>query len=307
MATVSIGLPVFNGERYIEEAVHSLLSQTYQDFELIICDNASVDRTGEICRALAEADERVKYLRNSENIGAGPNFNLAFKLSSGKYFKWAAHDDLCAPEYLAACIDVLERDPSVVLCHSGVVRIDQWGEPLPDYPGMLEGADSPNVVRRFRALTSLYHSCLDVFGVIRREVLAQTSLIASYVGADRNLLVELGLRGRFHRVPARLFFSRDHPDRSLRALRFRERASWWDPKHAVRCRFPWWRFLGELLRALKRSPLPAVRKIQCALTLLPWLRESWRFLYSDLQEGLRLKAAEREPQRPGRRGERVRV
>src|SRR3954470_1068595 len=91
---VSIGLPVYNGQRFLAPAVSSLLAQTFADFELVICDNASTDDTEAICRRFAERDPRVRYHRNEQNVGAAPNFNRALALSTGQYFKWAAHDDL---------------------------------------------------------------------------------------------------------------------------------------------------------------------------------------------------------------------
>src|SRR5262249_38674640 len=91
---VSIGMAVYNGERYLPQTLDSLLAQTYSDFELIICDNCSIDGTEEICRSYVARDSRIHYYRNRTNIGVDRNFNLAFKLSRGKYFKWAADDDL---------------------------------------------------------------------------------------------------------------------------------------------------------------------------------------------------------------------
>jgi len=112
---VSIGLPVYNGENYLEEAIDSILAQTYKDFELIISDNASTDRTPDICQAYANKDPRIRYYRNEKNIGAAVNFNRVFELSSSEYFKWAAHDDIIAPDYISECIEILDNDDSIVL------------------------------------------------------------------------------------------------------------------------------------------------------------------------------------------------
>src|SRR3712207_6191103 len=109
---VSIGLPVYNGEKFIREAIDSILNQTFEDFELIISDNASTDETAAICQTYAAQDRRVRYFRNLENIGAAGNHNRVFEAASGKYFKWAAHDDLCGPNFVAECVNVLDRDPS---------------------------------------------------------------------------------------------------------------------------------------------------------------------------------------------------
>ena len=117
---VSLGLPVFNGENYLREAIESVLAQDYSNWELLIFDNASEDATEAIAREFAESDERIHYFRQAENLGAVPNFNQTFEASSGQYFKWFAHDDRLRSDYLSRCIEVLETEPSVSLCHSWV-------------------------------------------------------------------------------------------------------------------------------------------------------------------------------------------
>src|SRR5438552_4723426 len=97
---VSIGLPVYNAENYLVEALDSILAQTFTDFELIISDNASTDRTREICKYYESSDARVHYYCNETNIGGARNANLTFKLARGQYFRWAADDDVCAPTLL---------------------------------------------------------------------------------------------------------------------------------------------------------------------------------------------------------------
>ena len=104
-------MPVYNGQNYIVQALDSLLSQTYSDFELIISDNASTDSTQDICKDYASRDARISYVRQVENLGAIPNFNRVFELSRGQYFKWASHDDLCEPTCLERCVEVLEHQP----------------------------------------------------------------------------------------------------------------------------------------------------------------------------------------------------
>ena len=130
---LSIGLPVYNGEKFLKEAIDSLLAQTFEDFELIISDNASTDKTEEICRAYAEKDQRIRYYRNDKNIGCARNFDRVFKLSSGEYFKWAAYDDLHAPDFIEKCVEVLDQDPTIILCHSQTYFIDEEGSFLQNY------------------------------------------------------------------------------------------------------------------------------------------------------------------------------
>ena len=114
---VSIGMPVYNGENFVKGALDSILAQTFQDFELIISDNASTDKTKEICQKYAAKDQRITLLCNEKNVGAAKNYNRTFYASSGKYFMWLAHDDLIATEYLERCVEILEQNPSIVLCH----------------------------------------------------------------------------------------------------------------------------------------------------------------------------------------------
>jgi glycosyltransferase involved in cell wall biosynthesis len=111
---VSIGMPVYNAEKFIKEAVDSLLAQTFKDFELIISDNASTDGTEVICREYAEKDPRIRYVRQLENHGAIANFNFVLGEAQGKYFMWAAHDDHWMPEFISASLHVLENDGQAV-------------------------------------------------------------------------------------------------------------------------------------------------------------------------------------------------
>jgi len=97
---VSIGMPVYNGEEYIVEAIESILAQTFKDFEFIISDNASTDKTQEICEKYAKADNRIQYIRQKENIGALKNFEFVLFKSNFEYFMWAAHDDIWSENWI---------------------------------------------------------------------------------------------------------------------------------------------------------------------------------------------------------------
>ena len=107
MPRVSIGIPVYNGENFLEEAIRSVLAQTYQDLELVIADNASSDRTAEIGQDFAASDGRVRYVRNARNLGAAPNYNRVWEQSRGDLFKWLSHDDRILPGYVAATVAAL--------------------------------------------------------------------------------------------------------------------------------------------------------------------------------------------------------
>lgn len=296
---VAIGLPVRNGEPYLQEAIDSLLAQTYADFELIIGDNASTDQTESICRAAARRDPRVRYIRHEHDLGAAPNFNRVFTLASSEYFHWAAHDDVWHPEHLDRSVEALDDAPSVVLSLTRAVDIDaedrqgrRW-----QFPETLESAD-PAV--RFRAITRRPQlASLVIFGLIRSHVLAQTALFGSYGGSDCVVLAELALRGPFRLVDGDLFLHREHPERSTRrpAGTRDEQAQWWDTAHGGRL------YLRELLwlqgyaRAISRAPVDARTRMRCVSALVTLVRRRRKFLASDVAEGARGVVRSLQPSR----------
>ena len=277
---VSIGLPVYDGEAYLEQAINSILSQTYKDFELIIADNASTDRTQEICLNYVKMDKRIKYHRNKTNIGAPRNYNLTFELSSGEYFKWAAHDDIIVPEYLEKCVHVLDSDPSVVLCHSRVGAINQDGVLISNYDDKtLYHIDSWKPHERFADLISSRNQCWSIMGLIRRSCLARTSLQGIYIGSDANLLAELALMGRFHEIPEYLFLRRQHPlaYTSIFGQRssfkdYRKQLDWWGcKKKGSLTVLPLWKNSFEFFRSINRVPLTFSEKLLSYQELTRWL------------------------------------
>jgi len=242
MVALSIGVPVYNGERYVAEALDCLLSQTFKDLEVIVSDNASTDATADIVRSYAERDPRVKYYRNPTNIGAQPNYNRTFERAAGKYFKWHACDDLCAPTYLEKCVAALESDPSAVLCQSRTILIDGAGAALIFDPKLkifmnrkrtvrIDGpdqhfADSADPITRFRDALLGAVSCQYVMALMRTDVARKTGLLASYYASDRAFLIEMAVRGRFLEVPEPLFFNRVHERNSRMLISAKDKEIW---------------------------------------------------------------------------------
>lgn len=302
---VSIGLPVYNGERYLEDALKALLAQAFDDFEIIISDNASTDRTGEICRKYAAKDRRIRYYRNAHNLGAAPNFNQTVALSTGEYFKWACHDDLCLPEYLARCIEVLDRDPSVVLCHSRTRIIDDKGSAIKDFKhhivkpsaGPSPSASASVPEERFnRMIYEVF--CYPVFGLMRLSALKKTRCIEAYAHGDGVLLARLALLGRYHEIPEFLFLNRDHPGRSDQMARsnYHTYATWFDSKKTGRIFLPYWRMLFGYLQAIWETPLSFRSRFRCHRYLLNWTRWRRKKLLKDLKRALQqLMSPSREP------------
>ena len=294
MPRVSIGLPVYNGEKYLQTAVEAILSQTLSDLELIVSDNASTDRTGELCKSFAARDPRVSYYRNPVNVGAGKNYNRVFELARGTYFKWAAHDDVCAPRFLEECVAALDRDPSIVLAYPQMVDIDESGNVLgirniSHIPRSERGA-SPRPYQRFRRLIRTDYTVEEIFGVVRTDVLRRTRLIQSYTDSDRTLLAELGLLGRFTEIPEVLFYHRIHSGMSTKVYHgWQERTAWFDPAKVGRATFPLFRQLGEYLWSIVRVPLSLRERAWCLLYIGNWIRESAALLVRELFKGIRIK------------------
>jgi len=271
---LSIGLPVYNGENYLAEALDALLDQTYKDFELIISDNASTDRTEQICREYEARDQRIRYIRQPINLGAGPNHNAVFHESRGELFKWASHDDLYGRDLLEKCIEALDAKPDVILAHSWQAIIDGEGKiVLPiDYP---LATDDPRAPVRFQSMLFTVGGD-DFYGVMRSDVLRKTPLQQSYHHADRTIVSELALHGRFYQVPEVLYYRRDHPDRAERAQpSMRARCANLDPRRANRLRNPMVRLVGEYIwgfvSAIRRAPLSSSERRRCYRHLAHWM------------------------------------
>jgi len=273
---VSLGMPVYNGERFVEQAILSVIAQSLKSFELIICDNASTDGTEQICRALAASDPRVRYVRNEQNLGAHPNYNKTFSLARGRYFKWVAHDDALHPDYLERCVARLEAIPSWVLCQTDFEYIDESGATLGVEESAVAGSEAADPVRRFAALALQPHTCYDVMGVFRHSMLSRSMLLPSFHGADRALLAQLALMGPFGHIAEPLLRIRDHANRYTRArTRPAERAQWHDTRHSSRFSFPCWRLYATYWQTALRSDLTARQRLGLYLVLGKWWFVSW--------------------------------
>jgi glycosyltransferase involved in cell wall biosynthesis len=170
---LSVGLPVYNGEDYLAESLEALLGQTYEDFELIISDNASTDGTADICRRYAKQDSRIRYIRQPRNLGCNPNHNFVIQQARGELFKLASDDDLYARDLLKRCVDALDESPHLVLAHSWSATIDTSSTVinLVNYP---VDTDAPRAPDRFRSM--LFDGWGDDDGgVIRTSVLRRVT------------------------------------------------------------------------------------------------------------------------------------
>lgn len=270
---VTVGLPVHNGEQYLREAMDALLAQTLTDFELVISDNASTDSTPAICEEYARRDPRVRYVRQPENIGAAPNHNVLVPEARGRYFKWASHDDLYAPELLERCVAALEAHPEAVLAHCRDALIDETGAVVerPDY--LLDTEDRSARVRLRSLLRRRGGN--DFYGLIRTDVLRRVPPHGTYYNADRTFMAGLVLAGPFVHVPETLYYRREHSGRASRATTRRARAVVLGPDRSSRWRHPMVRIYAEyvagFVTAVGTSGLSRREKAGCLAEVARWL------------------------------------
>jgi len=270
---LSIGLPVYNGEDFLAESLDSLLGQTYEDFELIISDNASTDGTADICCGYAKQDSRIRYVRQPHNLGCAPNHNVLVQYARGELFKWVSHDDLYGRELIERAIEALDEYPQVVLANCWTAMIDSSRTVTKAVRYTLD-TESPRAPERFRSML-FEKGGDDDGGVIRMEMLRRIRPYDSYYHSDRTLVTEMALQGPFYHVPDWLYFRRDHPKASIRAFTTaRTNCTNLDPRRADRLRHPVVRLLGEYVLAyvtmIQRAPLSAADKRECYRHLVSW-------------------------------------
>ena len=282
MPLVSIGLPVYNGENFVADAIQCVLDQTFSNWELIICDNGSTDRTVTICRDYANHDNRIRVYQNARNMGLAFNFNEVFRLSRGRYFKWITHDDLFTPEFLESCIHELEKDERVVMVFPMICYADAAGRPQRRQGCELSilGSTAESRVHKLMALemqsTDIFWS---LYGLIRRDVLKQTGLMGLYNGSDQVLLLEVALRGCLKQIGKELFLRREHPlaATSRRGWTFRERAKFVNANDKRRLVFPYCRMLKEHLICILTGPMPFWARLRCTTVVLKRFLVQWKY------------------------------
>ncbi len=208
---ITVGLPVYNSERYLRQSLDSLLAQTFPHFVLVISDNASTDNTAQICQHYAAADSRIQYSRNEANIGNPRNFNRVAGLAETRYLKWSTADDFWEPSFLERALEVMERDPAIALCYPQAVLVDADGRNPKNYDDVLHLLQE-DPADRFLAVLDKIKLAHQHLGLIRMSHLHQTQLLGAYVASDINLLAELSLYGKFFELPHRLYFRRFHQD-----------------------------------------------------------------------------------------------
>lgn len=267
---VSIGIPIYNEERFLSQSIKSLLAQDYGNIKFIISDNASTDGTERICREMLQLDGRIEYRRMDHNQGAVANFRQALEFADGKYFMWASGHDLWQPNYVSACVKLLEREPEAVIAFGCSNWIDAQGNPMLRTSGWTDTRGMESIAR-FHSL--LWGNIHPILGLIRVDALHKTRGFLNIAGADLILLSELILQGHFvHAIETswsrREFRGGENYQQRMARYRGQEYAL---SRAFIDRLSPLLRLPLELVRSVLRSRISISEKLLLLLSLMPVL------------------------------------
>ncbi|MCB1757108.1 MAG: glycosyltransferase family 2 protein [Gammaproteobacteria bacterium] len=284
---VSIGLPVYNGSNYIEKTIESILSQSYENFELIICDNASTDATASICERFVATDKRVSYFRQQKNLGASRNFNSTFEKASGKYFKWASHDDLLGPDNIRDCVEFLENHDDYVICWPHMDYIDENDNHLRNQSIVNLSMEGDSFVSRIHDLFNFQIAGDDVvptiFALVRSSALANTRLWQRFTSSEEILMLELLMQGKVKQLEQTGLHFRIHNESAFHKNRTpAEREKWFDTEKHYVLQFPVWFLLVRYFNLVAHSRLDLWEKLRCYYQIIRRAVFLWRRYLGDI-------------------------
>jgi len=266
---IIIGLPVYNGQKYLEAAIDSHLAQSFSDFQLVISDNGSNDATGEICTRYARQDSRVTYLRSPVNRGILWNHRRVLEPVNDAtlYFRWAGADDVMEPGLLAAMVEVLDARPDIEAVMPATKNIDEDGRVIRTMERTLN-LESPDAVQRARQILLANYQHVIAYGLLRAPSLRHMRTGPDYIGWDPVFIWELALRGEIFQLVEPALLRRFHPGSISRVKTVKEMRKWVEPGTSAGMNFPHWTWAYERARSLFATPLPAGQKLQIGSVLL---------------------------------------
>lgn len=290
---VTIAMPVYNGERTVASAIECLLAQTFEDFELVIRDNASTDATVDIASQYAATDRRIRVLRSPVNRGVHSNYSAVAREARGEYLKWTSCNDWCAPTFVERCVAVLEGRLDVVLVYPKTRLFDATLEDAVDYEDGLDLQSDRPSERLLRLLSQVRLNNV-MNGLIRVDALRQTRLMPDYRTADVVLVGNLALLGKFVEIPEHLFYRRVNRESAAYLRSESEQAEFFHPRHGREMSFEHWRSQAAWVMMAIRTPISAAEKAR----ILPRLLKNWYWGWRDLARDV--GKAGRHLLRPGR-------
>jgi glycosyltransferase involved in cell wall biosynthesis len=261
---VSIGMPVYNSEQHINQALDSLVAQDCEDWDLIISDNASTDGTRDICLDYAARDGRIHYYRNERNMGMAWNYNRVFELSSGLYFKWAGSHDYVSSFFITACKQILDSDPSVVLAYPLARLVDSEGQTIIEtVPEFVDTRGLPTCARVLSVVEKVDYCALEFYGLFRASALRRCRRLFNGIGNDHILMMEISLLGAIAMIPEVLFFRREFGPTLKKDKRIATSLMRLSPDNQRRKRVrPYWELgIQHLIGAWRLTPLSSKFKV----------------------------------------------
>lgn len=282
MPQVSFGMPVYNGEHYVAQAIESVLNQDLDDLELSISDNASTDETAAIVESYARHDGRIRYERQPRNRGGAWNFDRVFEMSSAPYFTWICADDWKAPDFASATLSAMsEAGPDVAVVYTRTHLVDADGVFLDSLNDDRLGLDHPEAHVRVGRLLHAQASPL-FYGLIRSELLATTRGFSRSIAPDIVMLVELACRGSLVLVDRVGFFQRRHP--AQMSAQNERQMEFYKPGGSARFAFQHNRVNLEIARGIRSGNLAWNEELRCYWAeLANWVVPRWRASLSDLR------------------------
>jgi len=284
---VSIGMKIYNEAKYIEETLDSLLAQDFKDFEILINDNASEDRTGDICRNYSKKDKRIHFVKHQKNLGVVKSFNELVKRASGKYFMLAGGHDKWHPSFVTQCIEVLEKDSSLVLSYTQTRVINDKGREVGVDPNLMDirslNGSGFNRLQQFNLVLWDCFGYYPIHGVIRTRMLQQTRLLRPTIGPDTILLAELALLGPFAQIPKPLFYARKLREFNEKEVLRRQFRYSFPEQNARKIHFPYANFAWQYLMVAKDAP-PPIRFSQRVLIVISLIiKFTWEILRNPIR------------------------
>ena len=281
---VSIGVPVYNGERYLRASLDALLAQTFTDIELIVSDNASTDATWDICTEATLRDPRVRTFRQERNLGAPANWNFTARQAHGRFFKWASASDLCAPSMIERCLEAMQ-DESVVLAFGRTCLIEDDGRELGvfdrDFP--VEDARPHERFRRVCHQLSINNA---QSGLIRMDALRRTRLDRLYPSGDLVLMAELAMQGKWRLIDEVLLYRRAGAQHFTAMRTSSELNEMFRPGAASELPFLNLRRHADFIGSALRSPAAPGERLRAAMAALKGLYWDRRGVREDISRML---------------------
>jgi glycosyltransferase involved in cell wall biosynthesis len=267
---VTIGMPIYNEERYLEQALDSLRAQNYKNIQILISDNASTDRSGEISSSAAEKDARIQYFRVVENIGAAANFRRVVDMAEGQYFMWAAGHDEWSESLISDSVAALEENESAAIAFASSYWIGEDGQRDDrdtDYP------DTRGMSLFSRFYTVFWGNMHPVLSLMRRSYLQKTRGMQSFAGADLVLLSDLILMGDFVHAENAWWHRRDVRTKETHSERMKRYTGneFGQAKTPLDKRFPLLRLPIALLGTIRRARISWLQKFALIVSILPMM------------------------------------